>query len=58
MATGLVSFENAQNVKNNKASATQNPLIHNPKLAQQKLFADDREFHIMTVIWDLGLGLI
>ncbi|WP_240034549.1 multicopper oxidase domain-containing protein [Flavobacterium silvisoli] len=25
-----------------------NPLIPNPKLAQRKLFADDREFHIMA----------
>jgi len=25
-----------------------NPLIPNPKLAQRKLFADDREFHIMV----------
>lgn len=25
-----------------------NPLIPNPKLAQRKLFADDREFHFMT----------
>lgn len=25
-----------------------NPLIPNPKLAQRKLFADDRQFHIMT----------
>jgi hypothetical protein len=25
-----------------------NPLIPNPKLAQRKLFADDRKFHFMA----------
>ncbi len=27
---------------------TANPLIQNPKLAQRKLFADDRKFHVMA----------